>query len=245
MQTQLEVGAGYGGVGESSLSIVASANISSVGELVNFIITNANSPCYVQEVKLVGSHAGVAPANISTITFPGGNTNKISSVIIVPDQEADFQARLMIQNDVDDDECVLLAKRIPSILSFETPAKPDGTNGRFYLKWGGVGLDRLTVGSVDPALNTLYINGTTAAKCPVGTRVYLESLVDGNIPGGLLANELYYILTAVDGGVGPPVETGNLKVTLSTSLNGSPIDITSAGSNNVISTRDTFRLIWL
>jgi len=159
-------------------------------------------------------------------------------VIIVPDPDADFQAILKAINTAADNEGLALAKRAPSLLSFETPALPDGTNAQFYLKWGGIGIYRKTVKTVAPATDIITLDTCTATILPVGSRIKFTLGTDGVIPGGLTPDTLYYVVYSVNSG-------SDVDIKVALTKGGTVIDLTSAGSVVLASTCDRFRFVWL
>lgn len=223
MSTILEIGGGIGGVGIGTLNLTAKLQPSTGTEadVVSFILRNRNSPVYYEEKDLANGD--------NTLNIPGGATNKVAGVLLVPDPEMDFQAILKAVSTAADGEGLKLAKRAPTLLSFETPALPDGTNAVLVLKWAGYGKLDAAV-TADAGTDKIALGAHGMAN---GTRVKLRFTTGGSMPGGLNADTLYYIVGAAAG-----------DFQLATSLGGTAIDITTTGSNVKLSTVDKYRVYW-
>ncbi len=116
------------------------------------------------------------------------------------------------------------SKTAPALLSFNNPPP-----SRFYLIWPG--RKKLDV-SVTADAGTNKIN-LTAHGLSNGDRVKFRASSNGSVPGGLAEGTLYYVVGAA---------ANDFQV--STTSGGSAIDITTTGTNVLLSTVDKFKLFW-
>lgn len=198
MPTNLQLGGGVGGVGKGTISLVGQVqlgNETSIADTLNYGLSNANSPCYVEEKDLVNGS--------NTVTIP----TKSAGVVIMPSTDADFGATL---KGVGGDTGILLSKVAPHQLTFQSPPPAN-----FVLEWGGRA--KLNVAVVaDAGTDKITLN---AHGLENGDRVKFRSIA-GSVPGGLTANVLYYVINKDANTFELSTSAGGTKIDLTTTGSG-------------------------
>jgi hypothetical protein len=192
----LAIGTGSGGVGRADVTLKGVLTLLSSNDALDYTLTNANSPAYLQPKNLVNG------ANTVTVD------SKAGGVLIVPPLMSTWVLTL---KGVAGDTGIALAKLAPSFLAFGTTPPAS-----FVLNWAGPSYSATAV-TADNATNliTLASHGLVA-----GDRVKFSA---ATMPTGLDSTVWYYVVSPLTNTFGVALTDGGTAVDFST--NGASVTI--------------------
>lgn len=192
----LTIGTGSGGVGRSELTLKGVLTLLSSNDALDYTLTNANSPAYLQP-KVLATGA-------NTITVD----TKAGGVIIVPPERSTW---LLTLKGVSGDTGIALAKLAPSFLAFD--ATPPAN---FVLNWAGPSYS----GTAVTADSTTDLITKTSHGLVAGDRVKFSATA---LPGGLDSSTWYYVVTVLTNTFAVSLTSGGAAVDITS--NGTSVTI--------------------
>lgn len=183
--------------------------------MLDTVLSNPNSPCYIQEAYLVNGP--------NTMTVPNPSSlNNCAGVLIIP--PSTNTAIALTLKGVAGDTGVPISKFAPTLLTFD--ATPPAS---IVLNWNGKNYQNTTV-TLDGTNNRINL----AAHGLVQNEAFkLVSWTTG--PTELQLNTIYYVQ--------PVINAGDFQ--FASSINGTVIDFTGNGTGTIkLSTLNNFKLFW-
>lgn len=210
------LGPGVGGIGEGNISLKGVANFETGGTVLDAILSNPNSPCYVQEAYLANG------VNTFNLPNPSSLANCAGVLIIPPITNLVRLINLLAADGAGTG--IPISRSAPTLVCFD--ATPPAS---IKLNWTGQNYQNTTV-TLDGTNNRVNL----AAHGLVQNEAFkFVSWTTG--PTELALNTTYYVQ--------PTINVGDFQ--FSTVKDGAIIDFTGAGTGTIkLSTLNNFKLFW-
>lgn len=214
--TKYSLGPGLGGIGEGNLALKAVANFETGGTVLDSILSNPNSPCYVQEAYLANGWTTLSVPN------PASLANCAGVLIIPPFNNVAIAVKL--RQGAGADSGITLSKFAPTLLTFDStpPASID-------VNWAGRNYQNTTV-TLDGAANTV----TLTAHALIQDEMF-KLVSAGSLPVELSLNTGYFVTATIAANT---FQIANVK-------GGAAVDFTGNGTGTIkLSTLNNFKFFW-